>query len=52
MIIILCPTFWNKMYVTFIISTMFTISERKQSSLSGKERAQGCLPKRLLGRPD
>ena len=25
---------------------------RKQSSLSGKESAQGCLPKRLLGRPD
>ena len=23
-----------------------------QSSLSGKESAQGCLPKRLLGRPD
>ena len=25
---------------------------RKQSSLSGKESAQGCIPKRLLGRPD
>ena len=25
---------------------------RKQSSLPGKESAQGCLPKRLLGRPD
>ena len=24
----------------------------KQSSLSGKESAQGCIPKRLLGRPD
>ena len=23
-----------------------------QSSLSGKESAQGCIPKRLLGRPD
>ena len=28
------------------------IASRKQSSLSGKESAQGCLPKRLLGRPD
>ena len=28
------------------------ISARKQSSLSGKESAQGCIPKRLLGRPD
>ena len=27
-------------------------ASRKQSSLSGKESAQGCLPKRLLGRPD
>ena len=27
-------------------------ASRKQSSLSGKEIAQGCLPKRLLGRPD
>ena len=27
-------------------------ASRKQSSLSGKERAQGCIPKRLLGRPD
>ena len=26
-------------------------ASRKQSSLSGKESAQGCLPKRLLGRP-
>ena len=25
---------------------------REQSSLSGKESAQGCLPKRLLVRPD
>ena len=25
---------------------------RKQSSLSGKESAQGRIPKRLLGRPD
>ena len=25
---------------------------RKQSSWSGKESAQGCIPKRLLGRPD
>ena len=25
---------------------------RQQSSWSGKESAQGCLPKRLLGRPD
>ena len=24
---------------------------RKQSSLSGKESAQGCVPQRLLGRP-
>ena len=23
-----------------------------KSSLSGKESAQGCIPKRLLGRPD
>ena len=27
-------------------------ASRKQSSLSGKESAQGCIPKRLLGRPD
>ena len=27
-------------------------ASRKQSSLSGKESAQGCTPKRLLGRPD
>ena len=27
-------------------------ASRKQSSLSGKESAQGCLPKRFLGRPD
>ena len=27
-------------------------ASRKQSSLSGKESDQGCLPKRLLGRPD
>ena len=27
-------------------------TSRKQSSLSGKESAQGCTPKRLLGRPD
>ena len=27
-------------------------ASRKQSSLLGKESAQGCLPKRLLGRPD
>ena len=27
-------------------------ASRKPSSLSGKESAQGCLPKRLLGRPD
>ena len=27
-------------------------ASRKQSSLSGKESAQGCLPKRLLDRPD
>ena len=26
--------------------------QRKQSSLSGKESEQGCIPKRLLGRPD
>ena len=26
-------------------------ASRKQSSLSGKESAQGCTPKRLLGRP-
>ena len=29
-----------------------TKASRKQSSLSGKESAQGCIPKRLLGRPD
>ena len=28
------------------------LSKPEQSSLSGKESAQGCLPKRLLGRPD
>ena len=27
-------------------------ASRKQSSLSGKESAQGCIPKRLLGRLD
>ena len=27
-------------------------ASRKQSSLSGKESAQGCIPKWLLGRPD
>ena len=27
-------------------------ASRKQSSLSGKESARGCIPKRLLGRPD
>ena len=27
-------------------------ASRKQSSLSGKESAQGCIPKRLPGRPD
>ena len=27
-------------------------TSRKQSSLSGKESAQGCVPQRLLGRPD
>ena len=27
-------------------------ASRKQSSWSGKESAQGCIPKRLLGRPD
>ena len=27
-------------------------ASRKQSSLSGKESAQGCIPQRLLGRPD
>ena len=27
-------------------------ASRKQSSLSGKESAQGCISKRLLGRPD
>ena len=27
-------------------------TSRKQSSLSGKESAQGCIPKRLPGRPD
>ena len=27
-------------------------ASRKQSSLSGKESAQGCIHKRLLGRPD
>ena len=27
-------------------------ASRKQSSLSGKESAQGCIPKRFLGRPD
>ena len=27
-------------------------ASRKQSSLSGKERAQGCIPQQLLGRPD
>ena len=27
-------------------------ASRKQSSLSGKESAQGCVPQRLLGRPD
>ena len=26
-------------------------ASRKQSSLSGKESAQGCVPQRLLGRP-
>ena len=26
-------------------------ASRKQSSLSGKESAQGCIPQRLLGRP-
>ena len=29
-----------------------SLAARKQSSLSGKESAQGCIPKRLLGRPD
>ena len=28
------------------------VASPKQSSLSGKESAQGCLPKRFLGRPD
>ena len=27
-------------------------ASRKQSSLSGTETAQGCIPKRLFGRPD
>ena len=27
-------------------------ASRKQSSLSGKESAQGCVPQQLLGRPD
>ena len=27
-------------------------ASRKQSSLSGKESAQCCIPQRLLGRPD
>ena len=27
-------------------------ASRKQSSLSGKENAQGCVPQLLLGRPD
>ena len=27
-------------------------ASRKQSSFSGKESAQGCIPQRLLGRPD
>ena len=27
-------------------------ASRKQSSLSGKESAQGCIPTRLPGRPD
>ena len=27
-------------------------ASRKQSSLSGKERAQGCIPQQLIGRPD
>ena len=29
-----------------------TKASRKQSSLSGKESAQGCIPQGLLGRPD
>ena len=31
---------------------VFGKRSRKQSSLSGKESAQGCTPKRWLGRPD
>ena len=41
--------FQKNMYFCFID---YAKASRKQSSLSGKESAQGCLPKRLLGRPD
>ena len=34
------------------LSCCMGLFTRKQSSLSGKESAQGCTPKRLLGRPD
>ena len=34
------------------LSSQSTSHTRKQSSLSGKESAQGCIPQRLLGRPD
>ena len=33
-------------------ATRGAIRTRKQSSVSGKESAQGCVPQRLLGRPD
>ena len=41
-------------HVPLFVSNMEQIckASRKQSSLSGKESAQGCIPKRLLGRPD
>ena len=38
--------------VAWSIVGMAVEASRKQSSLSGKESAQGCLPKRLLGRPE
>ena len=39
-------------YLTSTGGVQTAKASRKQSSLSGKESAQGCIPKRLLGRPD